>query len=173
MARSCKSGVTETDDMVLFWSGWPSQWHRCRFAVDGVPYGCAEQYMMAEKAALFGDIEAHGRILAATNPREQKRLGRLVRGFDADVWAAHCRPVVFRGNLARFAQNDDLRRRLLATEDRRIVEASPDDAVWGIGLTADDPRAVDPDQWQGTNWLGDALERVRAELATRPEEGRR
>jgi ribA/ribD-fused uncharacterized protein len=167
MAISDNQDVTVTDEFVYFWNGWPSQWHRCRFAVDGVEYNCAEQFMMAEKAALFGDSEVLRQILASTNPREQKALGRVVRGFDPAVWDRHCREVVYRGNLAKFGQNAGLRKLLLETGSKRIVEASPTDAIWGIGLAADDPRALDPAQWRGTNWLGGALVRVRETLITR------
>ena len=167
MPRSNQPDVTETADFVFFWGGWPSQWHRCRFVVDGVPYDCAEQFMMAEKAALFGDAAARAKILATPNPRQQKALGRTVRGFDSDRWTASCREVVYRGNLHRFRQNADLGQLLLDTGDKRIVEASPKDRIWGIGLSADDPRAHDPAQWRGTNWLGEALERVRQTLGTR------
>ena len=164
MSYGKQSDVTETAAFVFFWSGWPSQWHRCRFVVDGVPYNCAEQFMMAEKAALFGDFAAQAKILAATNPREQKALGRTVRGFDAATWAESCREIVYTGNVHKFTQNGEFRRLLLATGDRRLVEASPDDAVWGIGLPVDDPRAHDVRQWQGTNWLGEALDRVREDI---------
>ena len=153
--RQTQPGVTETADFVFFWGGWPSQWHRCHFTVDGVSYNCAEQFMMAAKADLFDDADARAAMLAATDPRRQKALGRTVRRFDADRWSAASRDVVFRGNLAKFAQDDDLRRLLLATGTKRIVEASPTDRIWGIGLTADDSRALDPAQWRGTNWLGE------------------
>ena len=156
--------VTMTDAFVFFWAGWPSQWHPCTFTVDGVTYTCAEQFMMAEKAALFGDDAVRAKVLASTDPRKQKALGRQVRNFDHDRWTAACRDVVHRGNLAKFGHDAELRGRLLATGDRRLVEASPVDRIWGIGLAADDPRAADPSQWRGTNWLGEALDRVRQAL---------
>ena len=158
------NGIRETDKLVLFWGGWPSQWHKARFVVDGAEFNCCEQYMMAEKAAVFGDAEAHGRILAASNPKQQKAIGRQVRGFDEDVWNSVCRGIVYTGNLARFEQNAEMRAELLATGDKTIVEASPTDRIWGIGLAQDDDRALDPAQWQGTNWLGVALMQVRQTL---------
>jgi ribA/ribD-fused uncharacterized protein len=161
MATKTKIDVTETRDFVFFWGGWPSQWHRCQFTVDGVTYNCAEQYMMAAKAKLFGDAETMALILASTNPRQQKALGRKVQNFDAATWDRECREAVYRGNLAKFDQNPDLRSLLLATGTKRIVEASPTDRIWGIGLAADDPRSLDPSQWRGTNWLGESLGRVR------------
>ena len=157
-------GITITDDYVLFWGGWPSQWHPADFTVGGVRYNCCEQYMMAEKARVFGDQAALARILATRNPRQQKAIGRTVHGFDAGAWNDVCRGIVFTGNLARFSQNEAARRELLATGGRTIVEASPTDRVWGIGLAQDDPHALDPARWGGTNWLGVALTQVREAL---------
>lgn len=158
------SDVTETDRFVLFWYGWPSQWHPCRFTVDGHGYVCAEQYMMAEKARLFGDEEILDQILATESPQAHKALGRKVRGFVEARWKAACRDVVFRGNLAKFSQDEELRALLLATGDKTLVEASPTDRIWGIGLAAKDPRALEPGRWRGTNWLGEALMKVRQAL---------
>jgi ribA/ribD-fused uncharacterized protein len=159
--------ITITEQFVLFWGSWPSQFFKAPFSVDGVRYVCCEQYMMAEKARAFGDADAERAILAAKSPREHKALGRQVRGFDAAAWNAVCRGVVYRGNLAKYAQNDDLRQRLFDTGQRIIVEASPEDCIWGIGLAQDDPDALDPARWRGTNWLGVALMQVRDELRRR------
>ncbi len=160
-----KTDVTITDRFVFFWGGWPSQWFKSAFVIDDITYNCCEQFMMAEKARVFGDDQALPAILAAKNPRDQKAWGRKVGNFDASTWNAVCRGIVYRGNLAKFEQNESLRSLLVATEDRTIVEASPRDRVWGIGLAAKDPRASDPSQWHGTNWLGIALEQVRKTLA--------
>ena len=150
----------------LFWkTASPfSQWHPATFEVDGVVYNCAEQYMMAEKARLFGDYETEAAILASGNPGKQKALGRKVANFDETIWNERCRDVVFQGNLAKFSQNPDLMSCLLDTADRILVEASPVDAVWGIGLAEDDPRCLEPAQWRGTNWLGEVLTAVRAHI---------
>lgn len=155
-------------DFVLFWreTSWPSQWFACSFQdTQGNVYGCCEQYMMAEKARLFGDAECLAQILAEPHPAKQKALGRAVRGFDDAVWCAHREDIVYNGNLLKFSQNDDLRQLLLETGARRIAEASPTDRIWGIGLGASDPAARDERQWRGANLLGNALERVRATLA--------
>jgi ribA/ribD-fused uncharacterized protein len=164
------SDVTTTTRFVFFWGGWPSQWHKGRFRVDAVEYNCCEQFMMAEKARVLGDWEAEAAILATPNPRQQKALGRKVRKFDADTWNGVCRGIVYRANLAKFEQNGDLYDLLMATGDRTIVEASPKDSIWGIGLAQEDPRAHDPAQWRGKNWLGIALMQVRDELRRRKGE---
>lgn len=158
------SDITERGGFVFFWSGWPSQWHPSTFVIDGVTYSCAEQFMMAEKARLFGDRRTLAKILAADSPKEHKALGRGVSPFDEARWTGACREIVYRGNLAKFGQDEELGALLLATGTKTLVEASPLDRIWGIGLAAEDPRATDRSAWRGKNWLGEALMRVRAEL---------
>jgi len=131
--------------------------------VDGVSYNSAEQYMMARKALLFGDMKSYEKIMASGSPREQKALGRTVRDFNADIWNREARDYVYTANMAKFSQNPDLKRFLLETEGL-IVEASPLDTIWGIGLDEDDPEALDRSKWKGTNWLGEVLTKVRTEL---------
>jgi ribA/ribD-fused uncharacterized protein len=145
-------------------AGCLSQWWPVEFTVDGARHRSAEHAMMAGKAALFGDTDTAERIRRAPDPRAAKELGRQVRGFDELTWAAHRFDIVVTANLAKFGQHPDLRDFLLGTGDRVLVEAAPDDRVWGIGLAADDPRAASPDTWRGQNLLGFALMAVRAQL---------
>ncbi|MBV2366166.1 NADAR family protein [Streptomonospora nanhaiensis] len=145
--------------------GCLSQWWPAGFTVGGVSYPTAEHWMMAEKARLFGDDDALRRVLTAQSPGAAKAVGRQVRGFDQDVWSDRAFDIVVRGSVHKFGQNPDLGAFLQATSGRVLVEASPLDRVWGIGLAADDDRAADPDQWRGANLLGFALMRARAELA--------
>jgi len=148
----------------FFWKSRLSQWHRSPFVIGGVTFTHAEQYMMYAKALLFGDCDAAKQILTAETPREQQAIGRTVRGFDESVWVMFREGVVFTGNYARFSQNPDQRELLYATRGTTLVEASPHDRVWGIGLAADDPRALERSQWLGLNLLGEALTRVREAL---------
>ncbi|MEP6502642.1 MAG: NADAR family protein [Betaproteobacteria bacterium] len=141
-----------------------SQWYPSPFEVDGVACASAEHFMMAEKARLFGDRDTLQSILAAATPNDAKSLGRRVQGYDDRRWEAARFDIVVRGNFAKFSANGKLRRFLLATSPQVLVEASPVDAIWGIGLAADDPRAMDPLQWQGLNLLGFALMLVRDRL---------
>ncbi len=141
-----------------------SQWFPARFEIEGVAYATAEHFMMAEKARLFDDRAILAKVLAAPTPDEAKSLGRKVRDYDDARWMAHRFDAVVRGNAAKFAQSPALRAFLLATGRRVIVEASPVDAIWGIGMSADDTRVGDPAQWQGLNLLGFALMVVRAQL---------
>ncbi|MBM9507539.1 NADAR family protein [Actinacidiphila acididurans] len=145
--------------------GCLSQWWPAPFTADGVRYATAEHWMMAGKARLFGDAEAERQVLVAGHPDQAKTAGRLVRGFDEAAWAAARFDLVVRGNVHKFGQDPDLRDFLLGTGERVLVEASPVDRVWGIGLAADDPRAADPARWRGLNLLGFALMEARSRLA--------
>jgi len=160
---------------LLFWGHRPpagggvgtgclSQWWPAAFTVDGLVYPSAEHFMMAGKALLFGDAESAARIREAPHPGAAKLLGRRVRGFCEQRWAERRFELVVTGNLAKFGQHRDLREFLAGTGDRVLVEASPRDQVWGIGLAADDERALSPERWPGLNLLGFALMEVRHRL---------
>lgn len=162
--------------LVCFWSHEPSgraalgphvlsQWYHAPFSVDGVTYPTAEHFMMAEKARLFDDDDALAAVLVASSPGEAKALGRGVRGFDSARWEAQRSDIVRRGSLAKFASSAELTGYLLGTGSRILVEASPLDRIWGIGLAADHPDVARPSCWLGLNLLGFALMDARAALA--------
>lgn len=146
--------------------GCLSQWWPAPFAVDGRTFATAEHYMMWHKAMLFDDPNSAEQILRASHPRQAKDSGRGVAGFDQARWEASRYEIVLAGSIAKFTQHPDLRRFLLNTSDRVIVEASPLDRVWGIGLTTDDPRASQPEHWRGLNLLGFALTEARTIIRT-------
>src|SRR5216683_6994473 len=102
---------------------------------------------------------------SGAHPGAAKRLGRQVREFDEQTWAARRFQVVVTGNLAKFSQDPALGGFLLATVGKVLVEAAPNDRIWGIGLAAADERAMSPEQWPGLNLLGFALMEVRCQLA--------
>jgi ribA/ribD-fused uncharacterized protein len=152
------------NNMVLFWGGTFSQWFPSDFIIDGIKYVTAEQYMMARKAKLFGDNDAYREIMKSKDPAYQKQIGRQVKGFEKNEWESICRQIVYDGNYAKFTQNPVMKEELMATGDMEIVEASPHDKIWGIGLHETDPRAWDKSTWKGTNWLGEAIMQVRETL---------
>jgi hypothetical protein len=125
---------------------------------------------MYYKAVMFGDQEAAARVLQAETPWEAKSVGREVRGFDEGEWAAVRRAVVVRGNVAKFMDNEAAREYLLLTAGKVLVEASPTDVVWGVGLTELDPRVAEPAQWRGENLLGFSLMEVRQIVSSHPPE---
>ncbi|RNB81128.1 NADAR family protein [Brevibacillus fluminis] len=154
------------EKFTFFWKSHSpfSQWHKRSFNLNGMTFTCAEQAMMYGKAMLFGDHGIAQRILQTAEPREQKQLGRLVKNFDKAIWEQNCMQIVKEANRAKFTQHEDLLEALLKTAGTTIVEASPTDSIWGIGLAEDDPRASNRRQWKGTNWLGQVLTELREEL---------
>ncbi len=138
-----------------------SQWWMCKFQIDGVEYSCAEQYMMAEKARMFHDKEMERCIMQAKQPKEMKAYGRAVQNFDKEKWDKNCYEIVKRGNMAKFSQNEELWEFLKNTKDRILVEASPRDRIWGIGMGKANPDAENPMKWKGKNLLGFAITEVR------------
>lgn len=169
-----KNDTLTEEDFVFFWGHHKgkngvskscfSQWYPCLFSIDGQQYNCAEQYMMAQKANVFGDEEVMNQILAETDQMTIKRLGRLVKNYDDSVWTERRFQIVVEGNLAKFSQNEDLRHFLLSTGDKILVEASPKDTIWGIGFDEFAPEATNPALWNGENLLGFALMEVRDRL---------
>lgn len=141
-----------------------SQWFPAQFDVDGIAYKTTEHFMMANKANLFDDFDAQKKILKCLTPREAKQLGRQVRNFDSQVWKEHRTKIVLRGNLNKFEQNPELKKYLISTAPSILVEASPTDSVWGIGMAGENPNALDPQLWCGENLLGFALMEVRDDL---------
>ena len=138
-----------------------SQWYDCRFEVDGVTYHTTEQYMMACKARLFGDDEVLQEIMTAEHPSKYKKLGRKVRGFVPEIWDAKKYDIVVEGNKAKFGQNLELKDYLLSTGNAILVEASPYDRIWGIGLDRDTAKKGSVNDWRGENLLGCALMETR------------
>lgn len=164
------------EQFTFFWNGVFSQWYGAAFTAQ-VPtatedmdlrFNCAEQYMMYMKAATFSDWATAKKIMASYNPKEQKALGRQVKPFNADVWNGVAKMIVKEGNRHKFEQNPDLKEDLMATAGTTLVEASPYDTIWGIGLTEFDEKAKDRRTWRGTNWLGEILTELREEFEQSP-----
>nr|WP_202819686.1 NADAR family protein [Thaumasiovibrio occultus] len=141
-----------------------SQWYHAPFLADGKQFQTAEHFMMYYKALLFGDHQSAEKVLLAPDPGVAKAIGRQVVGFDNDQWLRHRFDIVVEANRAKFLAHPELKAFLLATSDAVLVEASPVDRIWGIGLAEDDPRCDNPTLWRGENLLGFALMKVRTQL---------
>ena len=138
-----------------------SQWYNCKFVVDGITYHTAEQYMMAQKALLFNDNDIFNKIMKSKHPKEYKELGRKIKNFSDLKWNENKYQIVLKGSIAKFSQNEKLKTFLLNTGTKVLVEASPYDKIWGIGLSADQENIENPLTWNGENLLGFALMEVR------------
>ncbi|RYD98959.1 MAG: NADAR family protein [Sphingobacteriales bacterium] len=148
-----------------------SQWYPSSFTVNGTTYKTAEHWMMAQKALLFDDLDAFQKIIAAPKPAAAKALGRSVHNYEDTRWNEVKFEIVVQGNIHKFVQNKALSAYLMGTGDRVIVEASPVDPVWGIGLAQDSPGALHPDNWKGENLLGFALMEAREFLRNGKDPG--
>lgn len=164
--------------------GFLCQWYRCHFTdpISGHSFTSAEQYMMWSKAQLAGDASSAKAILSTTSPRKQKHLGRDVEGFDPEAWDKIKLQVVEQGNYLKFTQGNGvvsmkmedegepvmLKKLLLETGERELVEASPFDRVWGIGFDAQQAVVTPREQW-GQSLLGTALMNVRDRIKEEEE----
>ena len=160
---------------VFFWGSQPdrngmvtsscfSQWRISPFVVNDIIYNTAEHWMMAHKALLFDDYAVYEKIIKAKSAAEAKELGRQILNFDENLWMQKRLEIVIEGSLYKFNQHPDLKEFLINTKDRLLVEASPVDTIWGVGLAADDEKIKDPTKWNGLNLLGFALMEVRDQL---------
>lgn len=141
-----------------------SQWYLLPFTLNGITYNCAEQFMMYQKALLFGDIQIAKSIMAAEYPEHQQKLGRMVQNFDSPTWRKYCQQIVYRGNQAKFLQHKHLLDLLLKTRGTLLVEAYRFDQKWSVGLDKNDPRIFNISQWPGKNWMGLILTKLREDL---------
>lgn len=141
-----------------------SQWYKSDFTSEGIRFTSTEQYMMYKKAKLFGDESAAIKILSIDNPKEQKAIGRTVKGFDKNKWNQEATKIVYEGNYHKFTQNKKLQEYLIGTKGMTLVEASPYDKIWGIGLLKSDRKSNEIKYWKGKNWLGIVLTELRENI---------
>lgn len=146
-----------------------SQWRHCHFTENGIAYFSTEQYMMAAKARLFHDEKILEQILAASHPSTVKKLGRQVKNFNPAVWEKVKFDIVCEGNRHKFGQNANLKEFLLDTGSAILVEASPYDRIWGIGMGVNHPDRIFPERWKGENLLGFTLTKVRDDFLVPPQ----
>lgn len=171
----------KTLKFLLFWGHQPSkdnsitkscfsQWWLADFKIDDIIYKSAEHYMMAEKARLFDDNEIRQKIIDCNSPAAAKKLGRQVANFNQEIWQKKGYEIVKKGNFHKFNQNESLKQFIIQTKNRILVEASPVDPIWGIGMAEDHDNALNPKKWRGKNLLGFALMEVRDEIVNNKKE---
>ena len=153
-----------TDKYIFFWKSRISNWHMCQFKYKGITFFNTEQAFMWEKAIFFGDMETAKKIVETPEPKENKALGRQVKNFDTEKWLIASFPAMVAVNYAKFSQDKRSKELLLSTGDKVLVEASPVDKIWGIGLHWENDDVLDETKWQGMNLLGKALMEVRKQL---------
>ena len=141
-----------------------SNWYMSDFTIGGISFTSMEQYMMYKKAVCFDDKEIAARILATDDVAEIKKLGRLVKGYNDNVWNGVRQITIYEGLLAKFSQNEELKNMLFSTGDAMLAECAVHDRIWGIGLSMTDPDRHDIRKWKGQNLLGYALMKTREKL---------
>ena len=170
-----RRSAEEAFEYLYFWEALPgpggklgpgclSQWWHAPFKIGEQEFPTSEHFMMHSKAKLFEDDAVAEEILRTESCKDVKALGRKVQGFDSELWREHRFAIVLRANLAKFSQNEDLKAFIFSTKGKVLVEASPTDTIWGIGIAKDEAADVSPQDWKGMNLLGFALMRTRSLL---------
>jgi len=144
--------------------GYLSNWYLSCFIIDGIKFSSLEQYMMYKKAITFNDIDIANEILSTSDVSLIKSLGRSVKGYNDHIWNGVRQIIIYEGLYAKFSQNEDLKNKLLATNDAMLVECAKNDVIWAIGLTLKDKDRLDISKWRGKNLLGYSLMLVRDKL---------
>ncbi|MFK7031638.1 NADAR family protein [Flavobacterium oreochromis] len=141
-----------------------SQWYTSNFVINDINFTSAEQWMMYSKAKLFNDSEKMIEILNELNPSNQRKLGRQIKSFKEDIWLSKRREIIYKGNYAKFSQNEDLKSFLKNTNKMILAEASPVDLIWGIGYSINNLERFDQNNWRGLNLLGEILMDIREKI---------
>lgn len=152
-----------TDTHMYFYTNYMSNWYICKFAdpITNVIFDNTEQAFMWYKANFFKDIETQLKLEKQMHPKDAKQLGREVKNYNEIGWECVRYGYMVYVNYLKYTQNDDLKQKLVSTENKILVEASKTDMVWGVGLAADDPRILDDKNWTGRNLLGKSIMDVR------------
>jgi ribA/ribD-fused uncharacterized protein len=156
--------MKETATHIYFWGSYLSNWYKCSFKDDYFTYPSSEAYLMGHKALLFNDRDSAEKIVQTNDPKKQKALGRQVKGFNDTLWNQHKFDIMVKGLVLKFGQNECLKRQLVATGDKILVEGSPYDKIWGVGLHYEDALILDEKTWKGENLLGKDLMEARNQL---------
>jgi hypothetical protein len=155
-----------TQKRIYFWGGIFSQWAKCDIFDPSLnkTFNCAEQAMMYYKAMTFQDGEAMREVFKEKDPRNQKAIGRTIKNYDDEIWNEVKYNIVVRNNRLKFLQNPAWRELLIYTDGYDLVEASPYDKIWGVGLGEDNPDILDKSKWKGENLLGKAINDARVSI---------
>jgi len=163
----------DTETYILFWGHTGNNYYKefsnfypCTFIdTNNIKYNCTEQYFMIKKAETFepDNKELIQKILNETNPMQIKKYGRSIKNFDTKLWNTISYKIMYDALLYKFTQNDNLKKILIDTATKHLVEASPYDAKWGAGMNAKEIKKSNY-KYSGTNLLGKALEEVRTNL---------
>ncbi len=161
--------MKKIDNYLFFYGGKDgiySNWYKSEFSdpLKGFKFSTSEQAFMWYKADFFWDLEAKSSLQNLNlHPKEAKEIGRGIKRYNETLWKTVRFGYMVYVNYLKFSQDENLKKQLLETKGLTLVEASPYDNVWGIGLGLDTPDYILelPDNWKGQNLLGKALMEVR------------
>jgi len=162
--------MRETETHIYFWTNWMSNWTPSNLKIyyDGELFTNSEQIFMYIKAKFFGDENKAGEIVRlGSNPAIAKKLGREVSGYDEEAWSASRFDAMYAAVKAKFESDRVLSRQLMETDTKTLVEASPVDIIWGVGIHEKDDSILDENNWKGQNLLGKVLMKVRTEIQSK------
>ncbi len=144
--------------------GYLSNWYPAAFVLDGITFTSTEQYIMYRKCLLFDDSVSASAILATDDPARHQAIGRNAAGFNGTVWDGVKQTIAFRGLMAKFSQNENLKKQLLHTGNAYLVECAFKDVIWACGIRLHEDERLDISKWRGQNILGFTLMEVREAL---------
>ena len=141
-----------------------SNWKICKIVdpITKLEFDSTEQIYMWYKAHFFNDVDTRKQLELKLTPKQAKDLGRVVKNYQDDLWECVRFDYMVYSNYLKYTQNPDLKAKLLATGEKVLVEASPYDKVWGVGLLANNPLILDDKNWTGRNLLGKSIMKVRS-----------
>ena len=145
-----------------------SNFHEVTIEVDGMTFHSTEQWIQYQKAKLFGDNETGEKIMKTTRAIECKRLSYDIEDYDEEEWKGNIEKLCYRGIKAKFTQHDWLKKLLLETGQKCIVECAPN-TIWGTGVALSDKEALNKNKWNGEGeigLMGMMLMKIREELRT-------
>ena len=161
-----KNCERENGEKIAFFGKWSplSNFHPCKFKVQGQEFNCAEQFLQHSKATFFDDDETAHKIMLTKSPAKMAALGHRVKHFKQEDWEAMAAEIVERGIWAKFSQNSKLAKYLLQTGDKHLLEANGKGGYWGTTLSLKDSDVLTKVDYSGDNNLGKILIRVRNNL---------
>lgn len=134
---------------------------------DGTVYASSEQMYQHKKSMFHNDDATATKVMKARTPLDAYLAGKEVKGQHESDWFKGrelSKEQMYRCCIAKFSSDPALRDFLLSTGDTILAEGNPKDDLWGVKLSVHDSAIFDRSNWNGKNWLGDVLTRVREEI---------
>ena len=139
------------------------------FTINKKDYNSSEQMFLSEKCITFGQTAAAQNIMCMDDPGKMVQEAKVCRGYN-EKWDMEQEDIMLTAILGKFTQNEEHEKFLLSTGDKILVEGSPYDSTWGVGLAFNDPAIDNSQNWKGDNLLGKALMTARRLIKPNPKQ---